>query len=236
MLADPQAAWWEIDGALWALEYALPDDIRRNMPTIRKYAVHDEWYLRESAYWAVVGLQEDIGRDEFLFLADMFIKSRAVFERSSFDGGISSVLRADNKLDDEAIAAYVRKIGHNVHSSLIEAGYDEQAAHHEATHRAMMVLKRFKNPPYQLIVPDFVEYLDTWQPGFQHSNWLITGSGWQHGLIKVAELLGEDAGPLVVAFKQCLARVQWDEANKDHVACRDAMKKAIADYQAKYGS
>ena len=42
-------------------------------------------------------------------------------------------------------------------------------------------------------VPDFVEYLETWQPGFQHSNWLITGSGWQHGLIKVAELLGEDA-------------------------------------------
>jgi len=37
MLADPDAAWWEIDGALWALEYALPDDIRRNMPTIKKF-------------------------------------------------------------------------------------------------------------------------------------------------------------------------------------------------------
>jgi hypothetical protein len=235
MLADPDAAWWEIDGALWALAYAQPADIRRNMPTIRKFAAHDEWYLRESAYWAVVGLQEVISHDEFLFLADRFIQSRAVFERSSFDGGINSVIRAGAPLTDETIAAFVRKIGHNVHSSLIEAGYDEQAAHHEATHRAMMVLKRFKNAPYKLILPDFIKYLETWQPGYQHSNWLIVGSPWQLGLIKVAELLGKDAGPLIATFKRCLTRVEWDESNKDHVACREAMKKATTDYRSKYG-
>ncbi len=235
MLGDPKAAWWEIDGALWALAHAQPEDIRRNMPTIRKFAAHDEWYLRESAYWAIVGLQEEIRGEEFLFLADMFVKSRAVFERSSYDGGVSSLLRCGAKLGDQTIAAYVRKIGHNVHSSLIEAGYDEQAAAHEATHRAMMVLKRFENAPYELILPDFITYLETWQPGFQHSNWLITGSGWQHGLIKVAEMLGQDAGPLVAAFGKCLARVQWDESNKDHAACREAMQKAVADYRGKYG-
>jgi hypothetical protein len=235
MLTDPEAAWWEIDGALWALEYALPADIRRNMPIIRKFAAHDEWYLRESAYWAVVGLQEAIGHEEFLFLADRFIQSRAVFERSSFDGGIHSVLRSGASLSDDTVAAFVRKIGHNVHSSLIEAGYDELAAHHEATHRAMMVLKRFRDPPYHLILPDFIRYLETWQPGFQHSNWLIVGSPWQLGLVKAAEVAGEDAGRLIAAFERCLARVEWDESDKDHVACRDAMQKAIADYRAKYG-
>jgi len=165
----------------------------------------------------------------------MFIKSRAVFERSSYDGGVNSILRSGAPLSDETIAAYVQKIGKNVHDSLLESGYDEQAAHHEATHRAMMVLKRFKTPPYKLILPDFIKYLQTWEPGFQHSNWLVLGSGWQHGLITVAEMLGEDAGPLISAFKDCLARVEWDESNKDHVACRDAMKKAIADYQTKFG-
>ena len=67
--------------------------------------------------------------------------------------------------------------------------------------------------PYHLIVPDFIRYLETWQPGYQHSNWLIVGSPWQLGLVKVAELLGEDAGRLIAAFQKGVVRVEWDEGN-----------------------
>ncbi|NQT86385.1 PDZ domain-containing protein, partial [bacterium] len=45
-LNDPKSAWWEIDGALFALGRALPADIRKNMPAIRTFAKHEEWYLR----------------------------------------------------------------------------------------------------------------------------------------------------------------------------------------------
>ena len=234
MLQDPQRAWWEADGALWALGYAEPEDIRRMMPTIRRYAKSDEWYLRESAYWAIVGLMKDIHGDEFLVLADMFLDSRSVYERGSYDGGINTVLRSKPQLGDEAVAAYARRIGRNMHSALLASGYDQQVAQHEATHRTMMILKHFDHAPYRLLVPDFVEYLKGWQPGNQHSNWLITGSRWQLGLVEVANEIGDDAEPMIEEFEHCLAHAEWDDKDKNQVACREAMEQVVAKYHANH--
>lgn len=236
ILRDGQAAWWEVDGALWALANALPDDIRSHYAVIRQYAAHDEWYLRESSYFALMGVGRVMTGEEFRFLADMYLKSRHVYERSSYDGGLQWLLgRERPKLPDDAIAAFVRNLGRMTHTVLIAAGYDTRTAGHEAAHRVMMSLNRFESPPYRLIVPDFVKYLQDWTPDYQHSHWLIVGSKWQPGLVKIAEELGPDARPLIEAFEKCLSRVQWNERSKEHRECRQAMEQAVTAFRYQYG-
>jgi hypothetical protein len=238
ILKDPESAWWEIDGALVALGFGTPEDIRRNMPLIRKFSTDPEWYLRESAYWAMMGLGKEMTGEEFLFLADMYVQSSQVYERSSYDNGINYLLRsAKLQLDEETTAAYVRKLGKSVHSALLASGYDRMAARHESTHRVMMVLKRFKNPPYKLIIPDFLKYLETWTPDFQHSYWLITGNKWQDGLCKIAFEMGEDGRPLVDGLRKCQAKIPapQNRENKYYTEARDALTKMLAEYEEKFG-
>ena len=229
MLKDPDAAWWEIDGALWALGQATPADIRRNMETIRRFASHSEWYLRESAFWAVVGLGTDITGEEFLLLIDQFAASERVFERSSYDGGIRFLLqRRKIVLPETVVAESVRRLGKASYQLATAAGYDEMAARHEAVHRVMMVLKRFPAPPYELIVQDLATYLENWSPDYQHSAWLIIGSKWQPGLVAIAKEIGEEAGPLIEAFQQCLDRTEWKDHDKTHQSVKGALEAAVA--------
>ncbi len=238
MLKDSKAAWWEIDGALWALGYAEAADIRRNMDVIKRYAAHPEWYLRESAYWSLVGLGNKITGAEFLFLGDMYTRSRHVFERSSYDAGINYLVRsAKIDLNDSTIADYVRKIGKSTHSALLAGGYDPMAARHEATHRIMMTLDRFKNPPYRLIIPDFIEYLKRWTPEYQHSYWLITGNKWQPGLCKIALDLGKSGRPLIEALRKCSEKIPpaKNRENGQLTETRKALAEALAEYDKKYG-
>jgi len=238
MLNDPDAAWWEIDGALWALGCAEPGSVRKNMPAIRKFALHEEWYLRESAYWALVRLGTNITPPELMFLAEMYVNSRHVYQRSSYDGGMAHLLRANKGGFGEKLnAKYVRRIGHLANNSLIASGYDEGAAHNEATFRMMMTLKRFKNPPYKLLIGEFVKYLKTWTPDYQHSCWMITGSGWQSGLCEVAMGLGADGKPLIDALRQCQARLPATGGRRGGqvTQVRDALTKTLAEWDKKYG-
>lgn len=238
MLADPKAAWWEIDGALWALGCAKPESIRKNWTSIAKYARHPEWYLRESAYWAVVGLGSEVKPEEVLFLADMFANSKHVFERSSYDGGMGQLVRAaQGSFGEKLDRQYAGRISRVLNNSNIARGYEPAAAHNEATFRTMMVLKRFKNPPYKLLIAEFVKYLKTWTPDYQHSCWMITGSKWQSGLCEVSMMLGKDARPIVEALRQCLNRMntaarKWGGQAEQ---CRKALEETLAEWEGKYG-
>ncbi len=238
ILADPAAALWELDGALWALGCAEPVSIHKNMASIRKFGKHKEWYLRESAYWAVVGLGSNVKEADVMFLAEMYVNSRHVFERSSFDGGMGSLIRANGgDFGPKLTAKYVLKIGQLINNSLIADGYDPGAAHNEATFRLTMTLKRFKNPPYKLLVPEFVKYLATWTPEYQHSGWMITGSGWQKGLCEVAMSLGKDGKPLIDALRKCQAKAPAGGGRRGSKALSigDLLAKTIADWDKKYG-
>jgi hypothetical protein len=234
---DRDAAWWEIDGAFGALRAALPEDIRRNRKHIDRFAGHSEWYLRDSSYWALVGLGKDITGPEFMELARRYNRSVSVFERSSMNGGIDYLVRRERvELDDQVVAQYVQSIASRMQDAMYEAGYDKFAARQEAAHRTMMIIADFKNPPYDRIATQLAKYLRDWQPsGNQHANWLITGNKWQPGLVKIADDLGKDAGPIIREFKRCLARDDWDlrpnQRNKQ-TATREAMQKAVDKYEA----
>ena len=237
ILTDPQAAWWEIDGAFGALRAAAPKDIRRNRPHVDRFADHDEWYLRDSSYWALVGLGKDIEGPEFLELAKRYNRSRSVFERSSMNGGIDHLVRRERvELDGDVVAQYVGSIASQLHDVLFEAGYDPFAARQEAAHRTMMVIADFKNPPYREIAPQLAAYLEDWTPSDnQHANWLITGNKWQPGLVKIAGQLGKDAGPLIDQFERCLKLDSWNlKENKRNPqpAVREAMQQAVDQYKS----
>lgn len=59
MLTDPAEAWWVVDGALMALKFAPPKDIQARLPIIMRWTKHSDWWLRESAFQALTGLEKD---------------------------------------------------------------------------------------------------------------------------------------------------------------------------------
>lgn len=59
ILANPKEAWFVTDGALLALHNAPVDAIKQNIPRILPWTTHEEWWLRESSFSALLGLQKD---------------------------------------------------------------------------------------------------------------------------------------------------------------------------------
>jgi hypothetical protein len=59
MLADPAESWYVVDGALMALKFAPAKDIQALLPRIMPWTKHSDWWLRESAFTALSGLEKD---------------------------------------------------------------------------------------------------------------------------------------------------------------------------------
>lgn len=64
ILRDPEEAWYVKDGALFAMKNMPADVIQKNLDAILPYTKHEEWWLRESSFNALSGLD----KDEELFL------------------------------------------------------------------------------------------------------------------------------------------------------------------------
>jgi len=59
MLSDPAESWWVIDGALMALKLAPASDIQACKSLIIPWTKHSDWWLRESSFMALSGLDKD---------------------------------------------------------------------------------------------------------------------------------------------------------------------------------
>jgi len=64
MLSDPKESWWVVDGALMALKFAPAEDIMACKSLVMPWTTHSDWWLRESAFAALSGLE----RDDALYL------------------------------------------------------------------------------------------------------------------------------------------------------------------------
>lgn len=237
-LSNSDSAWWEIDGALFALGRAEPKDIRKNLPLILSYTKHEEWYLREAAFWAIVGLHKTITPEEFTHLTNIYGASTHVFARSSYDAGFRTILRTDKvALDRVTMASSGKALGKTLHKPGVMLGYGDGGIH-EATHRTMMLLKHFDPKVYEFMIDDFVAYLDIWEPYYQHSGWLITGSKWQPGIPKVLAGLGAEGKPIVAAMKRVLARFDtFDQkkTGKGGVEMKAKIQEAIEEWEKRNG-
>ncbi|MEM7012169.1 MAG: DUF6288 domain-containing protein, partial [Verrucomicrobiota bacterium] len=237
-LDKSSSAWWEIDGALFALGRAEPDDIRAQWKTIERFAKHDDWYLRDAAFWAAVGLHETITGDEFQFLTEVYENSQHVFERASYDGGFRTILKTDKvAFDRVTMTQAVQRLGKTTHDPEVMLGYGVGGIH-EAAHRTMMVLKHFDPEVYSFMVGDFVTYLENWEPYYQHSVWLISGSKWQLGILKVVDSLGADAKPIVASLKTIAAKYSLFDAKRIGNGGKDLeaqINEAIRKWEADFG-
>jgi hypothetical protein len=204
-LGDANAAWWEIDGALFALGKSEPADIRANRVFIDQFSTHGEWYLREAAFWALVGVGESITAEEFNKLTDMYVNSVHVYERNSMQAGFNSILKTNHAaFECGQRAVSVRAIGASFNTIPVAPGYDERGVQ-EGVHRGMMILDDFDPEVYKFMVPEFVRYLQTWEPGNQHGDWLITGNSWQPGILAVLrDHLGAYGKPVVDELNRIL--------------------------------
>ncbi|MDP6116384.1 MAG: DUF6288 domain-containing protein [Planctomycetota bacterium] len=59
IMSDPHEAWFVVDGALHALHHAPLPLVKKNIPNILAWTTHVDWWLREAAFMALMGLQED---------------------------------------------------------------------------------------------------------------------------------------------------------------------------------
>jgi len=238
-LNDPDSAWWEIDGALFALGQAEPDDVREQIPLLKAFIRHQDWYLREAAFWGIVGLHETIKGEEFQLLSRAYADSQHVFERASFDSGFQMLLKSDQAAFDRAsMVAAVKQLGRTTHSPRVMLGYGTGGIH-EAAHRTMMLLKHFDPDVYALMIEDFELYLAQWEPYYQHSVWLIKGSKWQPGILKILESLGPEGKPMVDQLRSIGDR--YDEfdpgrISKDGAALPELIATAIRRWEQKVDS
>lgn len=237
-LNNGSSAWWEIDGALFALGRAEPADIRKQLPLILKFAQHRDWYLREGAFWAIVGLHKTITGEEFNLMSKIYRESRHVFERSSYDAGFRTILKSDKAAFDRAtMMEAIKMLGETTHKPEVMLGYGTGGIH-EAAHRTMMILKHFDPDVYRLMVGDFVTYLARWEPYYQHSVWLITGSKWQPGVLKVLEGLGAEGQPIVASLQGILKKYNSFDRKRIGGAGKDLEQQiddAIRKWETKHG-
>jgi len=59
MLSDPNESWWVVDGALMALKLAPASDVQACKSLIMPWTKHSDWWLRESSFMALSGLDKD---------------------------------------------------------------------------------------------------------------------------------------------------------------------------------
>ncbi len=59
MLSNPAESWYVADGALMALKFAPAKEIQARLPLIMPWTKHTDWWLRESAFLALSGLEKD---------------------------------------------------------------------------------------------------------------------------------------------------------------------------------
>ena len=59
MLADPDEAWFVVDGALLALSRSPTPAIAESLPLILPWTTHEEWWLREAAFLDLLALARD---------------------------------------------------------------------------------------------------------------------------------------------------------------------------------
>ena len=236
-IQDEESAWWELDGALFALGQAEPNDIRQALPLVRRFMTHEDWYLREAAFWAIVGLHADISGEEFDLLTKMYEQSRNVFERASFDSGFQMILKSDKAaLDRATLANSAKRFGKTTHHPKVMLGYGVGGIH-EATHRTMMVLKHFDSEIYPLMIDDFALYLKNWEPYYQHSIWLIKGSKWQPGILEILKDLGPEGQPIANQLDRITRGYEQFQTSlipSDAKTLRSQMITAVQQWKAKH--
>ena len=101
-ITDPQEALYVVDGALFAMRNAPIKAISENIGIIMPWTTHEEWWLRESSFMALSGLERDDA--EYLKivpkLLTMMTDEYHTMPRGRMTNHLKSILRKKKKESD----------------------------------------------------------------------------------------------------------------------------------------
>jgi len=237
ILKDPEVSMWEQDGAILALSRAEPADIKKNLGMVRKYLVHDEWWLRQSSFAAIVALAKDekLLAPELPTLLARVAKETHVFPRRYFMGQLQLILK------DKAISSAMKEqidagMLQAMRETVIEPGYLGGIGRSNRYETLRYFLAQAPEAVPQ-VLDDLEKYM--LEPG------LLPGWGWpgqeawftgdprgNPGIIKCVEKLGKAKGaPPLARCKRIVARLEEQKSQsqgKDVKAVENARDKMIA--------
>jgi len=245
ILRDPKAAWWETDGALYAMARAKPEDIRSNLDLITPWLKHQEWYLHEAAFWAMVGLGETIQPAEMFMLAEVFAQEKHSKPQMDYGGAFGYLLNKKGvKLSPADMKTFLSIVGRQISDPQIPRNTSEPAKH-QCVFKVAMMLKRMDKSVHAMLQDEYARYMAIWKPDYQHSIWLVSGSRWTMPMTTVLESLGEDGKVLCQALKATIESIESGEREipkRDpgtggaHLKVLDTLKKAVKAWEAKHGT
>ncbi len=239
-LKDPKAPTWEKRQALAALSKADNETIAAQTELIRPYFSNDEWWLRTAAFQAVKPLVADAKALRPL-LKDMLASYDADTHLSSRRWGATDVFKnilAKNP-DKQFTSDVIAGMAHSVNAIQIRDGF-KQPIDTTNIYETLRYIDLKQHPENIIpLLPTMVRVFPKMEGSF--ALWLYTGEGWGNtGMIKAAEALGKNAGPVVAAMKAILpgltARTDANKRNAEQLTKTiEAAKKAIEAYESKYG-
>jgi len=96
MLSDTNEAVWVVDGALTLMSLAPAATIAENAPLIMPWLKHEDWWLRQSAFMALLALRTDPAHFEKVLpaLVDTMTKEYHTQPREAFLGALEPLLNA----------------------------------------------------------------------------------------------------------------------------------------------
>ena len=235
ILKDPQVSLWELDGALFALSRAEPADIAKNATLVRKYLDHQEWWLRESSFAAMVALagDEKLLAPELPALLARVSKETHVPPRRHLMGQLQAILK------DKATSRGIREqivngMLQGIRDTVVEPGYLATIGRNNKYETLRYFLAQAPEAAPQ-VLDEVEKYMS--QPGvFAGWGWpeaWFTGDPWGNpGIIKCAEKLGKAEGASLLArCKRFVAQLEEQKKQaqgKDGKATDDARDKMIA--------
>ena len=234
VLKDSEVALSETDGVLYAFSKAKPEDIRKHLSLITPWLKHEDWYLRESAFYAMLGLRETIKPSELFIMAEAFAAEKHSKPQINYAGAFKYLFqRLKVKLGPEDMQTFASIIGKQIENPQVPAETG-QPAKHQAVFKAGMLLKGMDKSAHLAVRDQYASYLKMWDEG-QHSGWMITGSKWTLSMPYVLESMGKDGNVLCQSMKALLADIE-----SGTIACKNekvvpALKEGITAYEAAYG-
>ena len=230
-------ALWETDGVLYAFSKAKSEDIRKNLHLIKPWLTHEDWYLRESAFYAMLGLRETIKPKELFMMAEVFANEVHSKPQINYSGAFKYLFKKLKvKLAPQDMKKFAAIIGKQISDPKIPGEMGDPAKH-QCAFKAAMVLKGMDKSVYASLQNEYAHYLIGWTPT-QHSGWMISGSHWTHSIDVVLGAMGKDGKVLCAALKALQQDIEsgkislGKKPNKDVVP---ALKKAIDQFENKYG-
>jgi len=198
ILKNPDTGWWEMDGAMIALAFGLPSDVRAHMDILKSYKNHREWWLRQSSGYALRGLGGEIDGGSMLSIATSFRDEGHTLPRGTFARSINEYF-PDAALSPEERQRVLKVLTER----MLKATYADGYARHGSSPMGGPPFAALKNSKgaadWKAILPQLLKYLQKMRAdGFMTRKYLLSITGaTNHGLIHVGHILGAEGKALM---------------------------------------